>query len=248
MTLIHKQDDYLAQLQDMDTPKLRAELARGLSLTAASLTNLAMIWGELERRGEDLSDLRTGVARTLPLIASGMLAAESVVAFAGRPLLLRALEGVSLDIQRRLADGETIPVYLPGEAAPSAMPLSRIPSAVVTRVIANGIIRTPAEQRLATREKRQRRGTQRDYTVTVDRDARTIKIGKMVVPLSTIIAAMAEAGGATSRIIDWASAPAKTVSGKVTDDEKERVKAAAKAHGMEEGDMVRQAVVAMWLL
>ena len=125
-----------ATLASMPTNKLRAELAHGLTLTAVTLSKLGMVWAELERRGEDLSDLRVGIARTLPLIAAGRLAAEAVVAFAGRPMILRALEGVPLDLQRRLADGETIPVYLPGESAPKAMPLARIPSAAETRVIA----------------------------------------------------------------------------------------------------------------
>lgn len=240
--------DYSVALQSMDTSELRKELARGLNLTAASLVRLAMIWAELERRGESLDELRTGVARSLPMIAAGRLAAESVVAFAGRPLVLKSLEGVPLDVQRRLADGEPIPVYLPGEDAPKAMPLSRIPSAAIARVIADGVVRTPAEQRLASRPKKKKLRDDRNYTILVDRDARTIKIGKMTIPLASVIAAMAESGGATSRIVDWAAAPAKTVSGKVTDDEKERLKAAAKAHGMEEGDMVRQAVIAMWLL
>lgn len=230
------------------TAELRQELARGLTLTAVTLTRLGAIWGELERRGEDMSDLRTGIARTLPLIASGRLAAEAVVAFAGRPLLLRQLEGVPLEHQRRLADGEPIPVYLPGEAEPQALPLARIPSAAVPRVISGGLIRTPAEQRLAIRAKK--RGIpapDRKYTVTVDREARTVKIGKMVVPIATILAAMAEAAGAKGVILDSPEKPAKTIAGKVTDEEKERLRAAAKAHGIEEWELVRQAVVAMWL-
>src|SRR6185312_4651239 len=97
-------------LNRIPTPDLRAELARGLSLTADTLTRLGMVWQELERRGEDLADLRQGLAKTLPLIAAGRLAAEAVVAFAGRPSLLRALEGVPLERQRSLANGEPIQV------------------------------------------------------------------------------------------------------------------------------------------
>src|SRR6516162_3956035 len=95
-----------AALTAASTEELRAELARGLTMTAAVLTRLGAVWAELERRGEDLADLRQGLARTLPLIASGLLAAEAVVAFAGRPLVLRCLEGVALDQQRAMAAGE----------------------------------------------------------------------------------------------------------------------------------------------
>lgn len=238
----------ISKLSDVSTQELREELSRGLTLTASVLTRLGAVWAELERRGEDLSALRIGIARMLPLIASGRLAAEAVVAFAGRPLVLRAIEGVPLDMQRRLADGEPVPVYLPDEKEPKSLPLSRIPSLAITRVIADGIVRTPAEQRLASRPKQKVRFRQRQYHVTIDRDARTATIGRMVIPIATIIAAMAEAAGAKGFVIDSAAAQAKTVTGKVTDEEKERLRSAAKAHGLEEWELVRRAVVAMWLL
>ena len=242
-------NDASLDLATMPTPQLRQELAHGLTLTAVTLTKLGMVWAELERRGEDLSDLRVGIARTLPLIAAGRLAAEAVVAFAGRPMILRSLEGVPLDMQRRLADGEPIPVYLPGEQGPKSMPLARIPAAAVTRVIADGVVRTPAEQRLAIRTKKHKpTESQRKYAVTVDREARTLKVGKVVIPIATVLAAMAEAAGARGVIVDSADTPAKVIGGKFTDDEVGRLRAAAKAHGLAEWDLVRQAVVAMWML
>jgi hypothetical protein len=162
---------------------------------------------------------------------------------------LRALEGVPLDVQRRLADGEPIPIYLPGEQGPRSLPLARIPAAAVTRVIADGVVRTPSEQRLAIRAKKHKQAeSQRKYAVTVDRQARTLKIGKAVIPIATVIAAMAEAAGARGQIIDTPEAPARTAGGKFTDEEIERLRAAAKAHGLAEWDLVRQAVVAMWML
>lgn len=240
----------MAALTAMPTERLRAELAHGLTLTAITLTKLGMVWAELERRGEDLSDLRVGIARTLPLIAGGRLAAEAVVAFAGRPMILRALEGVPLDMQRRLADGEPVPIYLPGETAPKSLPLARIPAAAITRVIADGIVRTPAEQRLAIRAKKRKPQSDdsRKYTVTVDRESRTIKIGKMTIPIATILAAMAESAGARGEIIDSPEAPARVIGGKFTDEERDRLRAAGKAHDLHESAMVRQAVVAMWML
>lgn len=236
------------ELQKLPTVDLRRELAKGLTLTAETLIRLGVVWAELERRGEDLSELRTGIARTLPLIASGRIAAEAVVAFAGRPMVLRSLEGMDLALQRRLADGEPIPIYLPGEDGPRAMPLARIPAAAISRVIADGVVRTPAEQRLAIRVKRRKDDdSTRRYNIVVDREARTLKIGKAVVPIASVLAAMAEAAGAKGAILDSPEKPAKTIAGKVTEEEKERLRAAAKAHGIEEWELVRQAVVAVWL-
>src|SRR2546427_518935 len=79
------QQQIVPDLTILPTETLRAELARGLSLVAENLVRLGQVWAELERRGEDLSGLRHGLGRTLPLIASGRLAAEFVVEFAHRP-------------------------------------------------------------------------------------------------------------------------------------------------------------------
>lgn len=236
-------------IRQMDTARLRAELAKGLTATADVLTRLGSIWQELERRGEDLSDLRTGFARTISLIASGRLSAEAAVAFSGRPLILRKIEGMPLDKQRQLAAGEPVQIYLPGKTSPATLPLIQVPAAALGRVISDGTIRTPDEQKMAIRIKRKPASeVPRNYAITVDRESRTIKIGKMVVPIATIIAAMAEASGDRGLVIDSVERPARTVAGKVTDNEKERLKAAAKAHNMDESEMVRQAVVSMWML
>ena len=58
------------KLVAMPTPDLREELARALTITADSLMYLAAVWKELEQRGEDLSDLRTGLGVYVPLIAA----------------------------------------------------------------------------------------------------------------------------------------------------------------------------------
>ena len=139
------------ELTSMSVPDLRAELSKGLTMTARGLSHMAAVWEELESRGEDLSDLRCGMGLLLPVIASGRLAAEAVVAFAGRPLILKHLEGMPLDQQRRYADGEPIPVYLEGSREPEALPLVRIPPHVVAKIIKNGRVLTPAEQRLAAK-------------------------------------------------------------------------------------------------
>jgi hypothetical protein len=125
-----------------------------------------------------------------------------------------------------------------------------MPAAAVVRVISDGEVRTPVEQRLAIKigKKKKPGDESRKYSVSIDRDARTVKIGKMTIPIATILAAMAEAAGARGEIIDTPDAPARVIGGKFTDEERDRLRAAGKAHNMHESAMVRQAVVAMWML
>jgi hypothetical protein len=182
-------------LASTSTSDLRTELARGLRLTADTLTRLGMVWAELERRGEDLAALRHGLARTLPLIAAGRLAAEAVVAFASRLSILRALDGVPLAEQRRLAAGEPIEVILPGDpkhteqVSVQALPVNRL-----RLVFADGEILPPAEQRLRLRERRRAKGkTEAEYRYQprYDRAAGTITVGRMTVQLADLLSALA---------------------------------------------------------
>ena len=92
----------LERLRTISTEQLRAELAQALGLTARHLLYLAAVWRELERRGEDLSDLRSGIGVYLPAIAAGSVLPETVVRFAGKPTLLRAVAALTPDEQRRL--------------------------------------------------------------------------------------------------------------------------------------------------
>lgn len=142
----------LERIRSLDTPTLRAELSRALTITAQGLAYLAAVWAELERRGEDLSDLRHGLAEYLPRIADGTLAAEAVVAFAGQRTLLRRVAMLPLDEQRRLAAGERVPVWVPSDDGTDGttreLPLSALTARQVAVVFdEDGRIRTPIEQR-----------------------------------------------------------------------------------------------------
>lgn len=100
----------VSTLRDMTVEDLRAELARSLTVTARHLSHLAAIWRELERRGEDLSDLRTGLWTFMPLIARGALRAELVVKYAGYAMLLRRLAALPPEEQDRLLADDRVPV------------------------------------------------------------------------------------------------------------------------------------------
>lgn len=235
-----------SRIRSMSTEQLKSELAKGLTMTADGLTHLGAIWMELESRGADLSSLREGIAETLPLIGRGLLAAESVIAFAGSPVL-KYLEGINLDEQRRLAAGKHVSCFIPDSNDMVRLPLVRVPSASLRYLFSDGKMRSPAEQKLA----RSRNGVKSKqivkHTVKVDKAKRLVFVGKSQIGLGALVS---ELSNSTSpvEVTESIDRPARTIVGKVTDEEKERVQAAAKAHGITESELVRRAVLAMWLI
>lgn len=71
------------QLAAMPVSDLKKELGRAIRLTAEAIEYLAAVWAELERRGEDLSDIRTGLTAYLPRIAQGELSARVMIELLG---------------------------------------------------------------------------------------------------------------------------------------------------------------------
>lgn len=138
-----------AELTALDTPTLRRELAQALELSAQHLLRLAAIWAELERRGEDLRELRTGLAVYLPQIAAGTVDAELVVRFAGQRTILNRVAALSITEQRRLLEGATLPVV---ERLSTGLQVRDVPLRLLTNAQArvaldDGRIRGEAEQR-----------------------------------------------------------------------------------------------------
>lgn len=178
--------------------ELRAALAVGLGHTARSLAYFAGIWAELERRGEDLSSLRKGLYLYLPKIAAGLLAAEAVVAFANRPLLIRDIEGVALAEQRRLAAGEFVAFVNPERPREVIeKPLLQLPPDMVRVAYWQGERQTPEAQRLLLR---QRKATptepkERFYQPRLDKETGTLHVGTMKVRQQDVLSAMVAASG-----------------------------------------------------
>lgn len=237
-------------LSGVSTTDLRTELARGLSLTAETLTRLGMVWAELERRGEDLSDLRRGLARTLPLIAAGRLAAEAVVAFAGRPSVLRAIEGVPLEEQRSLAQGRPVVVIDPAEPkAVQEIPLDRLPSAALRLVFADGEIRSPEAQRLALRPRRRSQDcNERNWQPIYDPASGTVRIGRMSVRLVDLLSALAAAGGPDRPPASDCPDDYLTVKTRLTREEHERFQALCRRFELPDWEMTRKALRAFGLI
>jgi hypothetical protein len=148
MELVINQDQQ-TDVASRTTEELLAELASSLEVTARHLVRLAAVWSELERRGVDLSKLRSGLRLWLPMIAAGKLAAEAVVQFAGQSMLLRALAELPLQRQRDLARGEEVVVVTLGPAggfASEKIPAHRLIAADIGLVFDKGHIRTAEEQ------------------------------------------------------------------------------------------------------
>lgn len=102
--IIHREAQQ--SLSEQSTISLKKRLAEIITVTAQSLVEMSHIWNELERRGEDLSALRTGMTRYLPAIARGDLDAEVVVRFAGYAAVIGAVSQMSLEDQRRFLNTE----------------------------------------------------------------------------------------------------------------------------------------------
>lgn len=157
------------RLARMETAALKEALAKSITITSQAVAFMAEVWNELERRGEDLSDLRSGIAAYLPMVASGHLDAEAVIAFAGQRTVLASVATLPLGEQRRLARGGTVRVLLEsgeGEFSESDLPVNKIPPMVIRRVIADGRIANTDEQRARISPPRIRR--KRNARVTVD--------------------------------------------------------------------------------
>ncbi|GLS13595.1 hypothetical protein [Hydrogenophaga electricum] len=233
------------ELGSMSTQTLRGELAKSLTMSARHLQHLALIWAELEKRGEDLSDLRTGLAVYLPMIAAGRLDAEAVIRFAGQPTVLRSLANLPVERQHALALGGTVPVLTvnaAGEYQSTELPAHTLTAAQARLVFSGDSIRSPAEQRAVlesarvSAQRRPRPGP--DSRVRYDAKADVIRIGRSSATVGEVAAAIAS--GALSAEHDG---PAPVLDAgmliRLTESEHRMIKARAAEAGVSQQDLVR---------
>jgi hypothetical protein len=184
------------EFEDWPTDRLKDELARCIEITAVTLTRAAGIFVVLERRGEDLTALRRGWGWTFPMIAAGQLAAEAVVRFCGAPSHLKALVGLPLDEQRRIANGGLIEVVMRDDPKVTAqLSLKQIRTDILPVVFQNGEVLPPAAQRAnlqaqAKALKQQAKTPPKVYRVQSRPDG-TIKVGNSVAKKSEVLDALA---------------------------------------------------------
>jgi hypothetical protein len=246
-----------ANLTSVSTADLRAALARGLTRTAGELAQLGMIWAELERRGEDLSELRREVGTSIPLIAAGVLAAEVVVAFAGRPSLWRALVGLPLERQRAIAGGEPLPLVVDageGEFAVRPLPAGALSTKQVRQLFGVGEVRGQDEQiaylaDLTTPSRPPRAKPappERHYRVRADPERGGLWIGNAFAAHAEIVAALADLAGPLSVLNLDQEHESATV--RLSAAEKKKLKAAEKRRGLPEWHLIREALRACGLI
>lgn len=242
------EESKLVEFRALDTAELKRLLASAIDTTASTLLRLAAIVRVLEERGEDLSDLRFGLKTYLRQIAYGHLLPGVVVRFAEYPALMQRVGRLPLEQQRSIADGEPVPVLVGDDVKPID-PL-RMTYDQVLQVFGERGLRDEREQREAIEDRRARQRSRisgRKYHVRVDRNRRRIVIGKSAVPIEAVLTALAEAAGYQGQIEDSEMPHRQKAHAPLTDDEKERLKAMARATGLSETEVVRRAILA-WLI
>lgn len=174
-----------SDIQRADTQTLRRALAQAVTITAQSLQYMGAIWMELEKRGEDLSALRGGLAGYLPLIASGKVKAEAVVKYAGKSMLLKAISNLSIGQQEKLIRDDTVEVAKispdDGTVNMVPVPLSRITSDQIRTAFSPFGLRPAAEQQrlaMALHAPKKRRPSQSDAVPKIDAATKQLRLGR----------------------------------------------------------------------
>lgn len=190
------------EFENVSTHDLRSMLAEAIGLTEKTIVRMAMIWGELRRRGEDLSDVRLPFAQYLDRVASGSLRPNLMVMMAGQPRALGWLAELPLTDQDMLASGN--PVEILTEDGPRKKSLRDMTLSEIGLVVRDGVIRSVTEQKIAidraNRSARPRNVAGRPVTITI-RDG-IMTVGRSQVNLDRVLAALRRAGIITDHSIN----------------------------------------------
>lgn len=212
--LIERNSTLPADLATLSTDVLKRRLAEQMELSARHLVEMAAIWTELERRGENLSALRGSLTDYLPMIAAGELDAEAVVRYAGSRQLLRYLATLPLDRQRHLLDVGEVELVLSESGESTRRKLAHLTGREVTQVFGHGIVRSPREQArlMATKTATRRAQAKRSQAVPAVRihygslevEGEQIKVGGSPLRAGDLLEALSKHYG-----VDLAAAVAK---------------------------------------
>lgn len=188
-------------LAGVPTDELKKRLADGLGGWAKQLLYLSQLWAELESRGENLENVRSGIGVYLPAIATGAVLPEIVIRFAGQPKILNAVTLLKVSEQQKILDTGRVPVSVPNNGSYSTrmLPVHGLTSSQTTQVFdtKRRVIRTHDEQiglitpsAWTPRRRKVSRGR-----VVCDRGAGTVAIGSgQSVPAEEVIEALKAAG------------------------------------------------------
>lgn len=184
-------------IRHTDTAVLREALYDAIGVTVSAIRRVAAIWTELERRGEDLSDVRFALAGYMRAVQAGRLLPEAVAQLAGRRRTLDAVASLPVEEQRRLIKGEAIEVA--GMDRVRRKTLDEMTFPEIARVIRDGMIRTADEQRasierMAARRRPPGRRRGRKPRIVVDTDSAEVTVGDKTVGLDDLLAALRASG------------------------------------------------------
>lgn len=181
------------ELQSASTAQLREQLRTAIGVTENAIRTVAMIWRELVRRGEDMSEFRMALSRFFMPVAEGRLLPALVVRLSGQPRALERLAELPIDVQQALVQNRPVEIYR-GEDRVESLTLDEMTWGDVALAIREGRIWSAAEQRLAfQRSHRPRRPSRRGRPYKIDLDGDdNLTIGKVTVPVERVIALLRE--------------------------------------------------------
>ena len=142
-------------LATMATDDLWSALRDQMEITAVHVQRMAEIWIELERRGEDMSAMRSGIGQYLAAVARGKLLPGVVVRLAGNQIALRGVSTLTLENQRLLLDHGSVRVRRDTDSTVE-VPIHRLTAADIHRAVdsVGGEIIPPDQQTLPRVRKR----------------------------------------------------------------------------------------------
>lgn len=197
--IAHRLTSEIESLTTLDTAALKRELVLTASAAAGQVLRMAAIVRLLEERGEDLSEVKVGMIRYLRRIAYGQVLPEIVTTFSDYPLLLNRLTSLPLPDQDRIARGESVEVMISTDNGPDVRLIAPInlTAEQVYQVFGDGRVRSDSEQVAYLDAKRVKPQKRRNNVVLsgsirVDRDSKSLRIGKHNVSAEDVMKAMAE--------------------------------------------------------
>lgn len=143
-------------LQGVESAALKEQLREAIGLTETAIMRVAVIWRELVRRGEDMSDVKFALAPFMLPVAEGRLLPALVVAMAGQVRSLQRIADLPIHDQKALAEGRMIKILKPDYGV-IEKPLKRLSFPELAAIVRGGKIMSVEDQRRALRQPPARR-------------------------------------------------------------------------------------------
>lgn len=189
------------RISEVSTADLKKELARGLEITVRHLQHLALIWRELEYRGEDLSDLRHGLMNYLPLISFQKVDARLVVHYAGQKTLLARITRLPIEKQREIAEHGYVTVVTidsNDQKREIQKPIASLRASEIYQVFTEDGIRNADQQyKLLTtqavrKELSKKEGPRKARRVKIDKEHKILMVGSAAADIDRVMQQLSE--------------------------------------------------------